>query len=396
MNAISRLLSGARINPMPTAEMKSTPPTPSLPHLGRLALIVLGVWLFLGTFMAAQFQLNSWATGRPISPRTAIEISIPKYLVYAILTFPVIWLTRRFPPNSKRWPVSLSAHLFGAIVFLILFVGIRMLSGTATDRVTLQKLPISMDTAISLARSNLFELFTMYSTIAIVALTIQLYRQFKEREIREAELKQKMAEYELQVLKLQLHPHFLFNAMNGISTLMNRDVKTAQDMLVRLSELLRMALSHSAANEVTLREEIEFVKAYLEIEQMRFGERLRIDFQIDSATLEARVPNMIIQPLVENAIQYGIAQVKGGGMIMLTTGRQNGRVHIRIINDGPSSPGPHPMKGSGIGLGNTRSRLGHLYGESYRLRIVGRAEGGAELDLEIPYRGATVNLELEA
>jgi two-component system, LytTR family, sensor kinase len=262
---------------------------------------------------------------------------------------------------------------------------------------TLESVPSSVETAKLVIRSSLFEQFWMYSSMVTAILAIQHYQQFRQRERREAELKRQMAEYELQVLKLQLHPHFLFNTLNGIATLMLRDVKAARDMLVRLSELLRIALARSADNEVSLRDELEFVKAYLELEKMRFGERLIVLLGIEPATLDAQVPNMIIQPLVENAIQYGIAQVRGGGTIMLETARQGGRLRIRIVNDGPlSANGPHPMKGSGIGLGNTRARLGHLYGEDYRLQIMSRPEGGVELHLQIPFHGSARTAEREA
>jgi sensor histidine kinase YesM len=368
---------------------KSAAPRPAeAPRPARLVLSVLAVWLFLGAFMGVQFYLNAATSGRPTSLGTALSFSIRKYLIYAVLTLPVLWLCRRFPPTSRRWVLPLSVHLLGVTVFVALYVALRLLFRTVIDRNTLQRLPASWETAQSLVRSNFFELFTMYATIAIVALAIQYYRQGQERDLREAELKQKMAEYELQVLKLQLHPHFLFNAMNGISTLMTRDVKTAQAMLVRLSELLRMALSHSAANEVSLRQEIEFVKAYLEIERMRFGERLRVELNIDHASLEARVPNMMIQPLVENGIHYGIARIRSGGSLGLSTTCSEGRLRIVIVNDGPlGAEGSGKAHGAGVGLGNARSRLTQLYGTGYELRLLDRPQGGAELHLDIPFRG---------
>jgi hypothetical protein len=375
---------------MPTQSAASKAVEPS--HPARLVLIVLGVWLFLGLFMGVQFYLNTSASGKQASLGMAISISVQKYLIYAGLTFPVLWLCRRFPPTLKWWFLPLSVHLVGVTVFVTLYATLRMLSRTAVDRNTLQVLPVSWETAQSLVRSNFFELFTMYATIAIVALALQYYRQGRERDLREAELKQKMAEYELQVLKLQLHPHFLFNAMNGISTLMTRDVKTAQAMLVRLSELLRMALSNSAANEVSLRDEIEFVKAYLEIERMRFGERLRVDLKIDQASLDARVPNMMIQPLVENGIHYGIARIRSGGSLEVVTTCTEGRLRIVIVNDGPLGS-PEKTRGSGVGLGNARSRLAQLYGSAYELRLVDRPQGGAELYLDIPFRGPEDSLE---
>ena len=362
-----------------------------------LVLAVLGIWVFLGTLLGIQAYLNGSDGGTPLLLGTAISVSVRRYLVYAVLTFPGLWLCRRFPFTSQRWAVPLLAHTIGLLAFIVLYAAIRVLTLSAVNWSTLERVPSSVETAKIIMRSSLFEQFWMYWSMMTAILAIQHYRQFRQRERREAELKRQMAEYELQVLKLQLHPHFLFNTLNGIATLMSRDVKAAREMLVRLSELLRIALARSADNEVSLRDELAFVKAYLELEQMRFGERLIVQLEIEPATLDAQVPNMIIQPLVENAIQYGIALIRGGGTIMLETARQDGRLRIRIVNDGPlSADGPHPMKGSGIGLANTRARLGQLYGEDYRLQIVSRSEGGVELHLEIPFHGSAGTAECEA
>ncbi|MGH9868863.1 MAG: sensor histidine kinase [Candidatus Polarisedimenticolia bacterium] len=372
-------------------------PVHSFMHPGRaarLVLIVTAVWLMLGVFMGLQFYFNGTAAGVSVELWPAIRTSIQNCLILALLTFPVLWLCRRHPPTRKRWLAALSAHTAGFVLFVILFGAIRMISGTAVSRVTLEQLPVSLETWTSLVRSSLFEMFTRYASIAIAALALQYARQCRQREVLEAELKQQMAEYELQALKLQLQPHFLFNAMNGISTLMTRDVRTARQMLVRLSELLRMALSQSMANEVSLRDEIEFVKAYLEIESMRFGQRLRVDIQVDQASLDALVPNMIIQPLVENGIRYGIARHRGGGTLALSTSCDRGRLHIRIANDGPPAEAArHHVNGSGVGLGNARARLRQLYGEDYQFRLMQRPHGGAELHLDIPFRGAGRPLE---
>jgi len=362
-----------------------------------LVLAVLGIWVFLGTLLGIQAYLNGSDGGTPLLLGTAISVSVRRYLVYAVLTFPGLWLCRRFPFTSQRWAVPLLAHAIGLLAFIVLYAAIRVLTLSAVNWSTLERVPSSVETAKIIMRSSLFEQFWMYWSMMTAILAIQHYRQLRQRERREAELKRQMAEYELQVLKLQLHPHFLFNTLNGIATLMSRDVKAAREMLVRLSELLRIALARSADNEVSLRDELAFVKAYLELEQMRFGERLIVQLEIEPATLDAQVPNMIIQPLVENAIQYGIALIRGGGTIMLETARQDGRLRIRVVNDGPlSADGPHPMKGSGIGLANTRARLGQLYGEDYRLQIVSRSEGGVELHLEIPFHGSAGTAECEA
>lgn len=348
---------------------------------------VFGLWLLLGALLGFQVYLNGAEGGGGVSLSSAVGLCVRRYSIYALLTFPVLALCRRFPISSGRWAMPLLAHGLGAVGFSVLYAPLRLLLGPAVDRETLQPIPLSMEAVESLIRSNLFEQFWMYTSIVTAALAIQYYRQSRRRELREIELHRQMAEHELRVLKLQLHPHFLFNTLNGISTLMARDPRTAREMLLRLSELLRVALSHSAQHEVSLRAEIEFVKAYIDLQQMRFGERLRARFDIEADTLDARVPNMLIQPLVENAIQYGIARMRSGGSLELATHRENGKLHIRIVNDGPASPVEiHPARGTGMGLPNTRSRLWRLYGDAYRLQMLNRPAGGLELSLEIPFR----------
>src|SRR5262245_37203990 len=368
------------------------PCAPSLaPHPSRRrvavhrTLMVLLVWIGLGVFMGIQFHVNRGSQG--IGLWEGIEFSVRRYLIYALLTFPVLWLCRRFPPPLRRWLPTLAAHLAGFLAFLVLYAAIRTTSGSAIHPMTLERLPVSWYTFVYCLRSTAYEQLTMYVTIVIAGMAFQYHRASREREVREAELKRQMAEFELQILKLQLHPHFLFNAMNGIATLISRDTRTAEEMLVRLSELLRAALSKSPAEEVPLRDEIEFVKAYLEIEAMRLGERLKVELVLEEACLQARVPNMIIQPLVENAIEYGIARTRAGGTLGLEARRVEDRLRIVIVNDGPAeAPGRQPDRGAGIGLGNARSRLRHLYGDAYRLLLVSRPGGGARLFLAMPLR----------
>ena len=353
----------------------------------RVILITLAVWIGLGTFMGLHLHWNGTAAGKEVDLWPGLALSVRRYLIYALLTFPILWLCRRFPPTSKRWVLPAAAHAAGLTLFVLLDVALRTLFGMAMDRTTLEPLPASLETARALVRSSLFQQFMMYASIATTALALQYRRESRRRELREADLRRQMAEYELQVLKLQLQPHFLFNAINGISTLMTRDTKTAREMLQRLSDLLRTALAHSGRNEIPLGEEMEFVLAYLEIERMRFGKRLKVEIHVDPASLDARIPNMIIQPLVENAIQHGIARMRAGGTLELAAECVEGRLRIMIGNDGPPKSATRPQPaGSGIGLTNARSRLSQLYGSAYRLRLVDRDRGGVELHLEIPLR----------
>jgi LytS/YehU family sensor histidine kinase len=225
----------------------------------------------------------------------------------------------------------------------------------------------------------------MYASIVFVVLTLQTQRRVRERELREADLRRRMAEYELQVLRLQLHPHFLFNTLNGIATLMSRDQPRAREMLLRLGDLLRIALSRSTDEEIPLREELGFVRAYLDLEQMRFGDRLDVRLALEPEALEGQVPGMIIQPLVENAIRHGIEPLEEGGRIELEARRVGGMLSIRILNDRPIG-GPAVPGGQGIGLRNARSRLARIHGDAFRLQLADGGSGRMDLRLEIPWR----------
>lgn len=355
----------------------------------RIGLAVLGIWILLGVALGLQLYANYHSEGR-MTLGEALNYAVRRYAIYALLTVPIVWLCRRYPLPSRTWGRSVLAHLGGLIGFIFAYTGLRLVVSPPMDARTLKVLPVTWETTAALLRSNVFDHFWMYGSIVTVILAYQYYSKLRQRELREAQMQQQLAEYELQILKLQLHPHFLFNTLNGISTLMARDVKAAREMLLRLSDLLRIALSHTRDKEVSLREEMEFVEAYLQLEQMRFGERLKVKLNIHPDTLDARVPNMILQPLVENAIHHGVAVVRSGGTIELGTSLANGLLRIGITNDGPPerSNGERPGR-PGIGLGNTRARLWQLYGDTYQLSISNRPEGGVQLLLEIPFRVST-------
>ena len=350
----------------------------------RTAALVTAIWIVLGVFLGTQMHINMALAGHTLPLLTAIGRAVGRYLLYALLTFPVVWLCRRVPFSARRFPTWIGAQALGLAGFAILYTVLRVVLGLVRDPETLRPAPPTLDTMVALMRGTFFEQAWMYASIVSVVLAIDYARE-------QADLRRRLAESRLQVLRLQLHPHFLFNAMNGIATLMQRDVPAARDMLLRLSDLLRIALSHVSDNETSLREEIEFVRAYLDLERMRFGDRLAVRLAIDPATLEARVPHMILQPLVENAIRHGIAAIRAGGALDLATARRAGTLQIRIVNDGPvvpaaATPAPPDRFPAGIGLRNARARLRQMYGDDWTLRLLDRPQGGATLEMELPLR----------
>jgi len=217
--------------------------------------------------------------------------------------------------------------------------------------------------------------------------TYNYYQKYRERELQTSQLEARLAQSRLQVLKMQLHPHFLFNTLNAISELTHRDPDAADRMLTDLSDLLRMSFENLEVQEVSLQQELEFLKKYIEIEQMRFHDRLTVELAIAPETLDATVPNMILQPLVENAIKHGISPRASGGRIDIATARNNGHLEITVSDNGLGIPF-HDTDGlnEGVGISNTRRRLKHLYGDKHRFEIASGSEHGVTVSLEIPFR----------
>jgi two-component sensor histidine kinase len=241
----------------------------------------------------------------------------------------------------------------------------------------------------SLALSPLGTLLDLlaYGALAGVAHAVHFYGRYRERERRALFLESNLAQARLRSLQAQLHPHFLFNTLNAIATLLRRDPRAAETTLMSLSELLRLALSRSDEQEIRLREEMRFLERYMEIQQTRFGKRLRFEQTIEPASLDCLVPTLLLQPLVENAIQHGIEPSGNPGLIQVSTKGVNGRMVVSVEDDGIGLQTPAlGNKPGGIGLSNLRARLEALYGAEQKLEVLPRATGGVTVRIEIPWR----------
>jgi LytS/YehU family sensor histidine kinase len=236
----------------------------------------------------------------------------------------------------------------------------------------------------------------MYWLILIACHAIQYQARLRAGELKASQLEAQLAQAQLSALKMQLHPHFLFNTLHSISALLHVDVEAADRMVARLGDFLRLTLDNSENQEVTLEQELEFLRCYLDIELTRFQDRLTVDLDIASETLTAQVPNLIMQPIVENAIRHGIATRIEPGRIWISSERKDGRLRIQIRDDGPGfaskpiSPGRERQFGEGIGLSNARARLARLYGSEHVLDLSNGREGGAIVTLEMPFRARNV------
>jgi LytS/YehU family sensor histidine kinase len=228
-----------------------------------------------------------------------------------------------------------------------------------------------------------------YAAILAVSQGVDYYRKYRERELRASQLEARLAQTRLQVLKMQLHPHFLFNTLNAISALIHQDVDLADRMVARLGDLLRSTLESADTQEVSLRQELDFIQPYLEIEQARLGPRLTVRLEIDPHALDAAVPNLVLQPLVENAIRHGIAPRAEPGRIEIRARRDDGQLCLQVRDDGPGLP-PDPAAPfkEGIGLANTRARLQQLYGAAHRFELCNGPGRGLGVTITIPFREA--------
>ena len=337
-------------------------------------------------FFASQTWLSAMYSGRTPSFANIVRYPITDASLWAGLGLVAIALARRFPLEHGRVARSLAVHALAALVLSLLQGWLSFAIFQKLGLFAAAQMPPARLGAL-LVLGKLHTNLLTYAAIVGVVHLIDYYRKYRDRELASSRLEAKLARAELEVLKMQLHPHFLFNTLHAISTLMHRDVEAADRMLSRLSDLLRLAMEDVGSQEVTLQHEMEFLGRYLEIEQTRFADRLRVTVSVAPETLDALVPSLVLQPLVENAIRHGIAPRAGGGALEILASRRDAMLRLEVRDDGPGLPGTSPPK-TGVGIANTRARLEQLYGAAHRFEMTNRPEGGLAILLEVPYRGA--------
>lgn len=348
-------------------------------------------WVLFALFFASEKVISRIYAGRPPAPgRTLVFWSICAALWFAATPL-ILWLARRFPLDRQRWLVSSAVHLPASVLVSFMLLGIYTFittwSGLAGTSQTW-----AMAFRAELVATSHSEILTYWMVIGLCH-GIDYYRKYRERELRASQLEARLAQAQLEALRMQLHPHFLFNTLNSISVLMGEDVAAARRMLTQLSELLRASLKNVGTQEVALSEELDFLQNYLEIEQTRFQDRLSITMDVEPSVLNARVPNLILQPLVENAIRHGIAPRAQSACIEIRAARENGMVKLQVSDNGPglNSAASKPFQ-KGIGLSNTEARLKQLYGANHRFEISDVSGGGLVVVIAIPFRNAPVEL----
>jgi len=338
----------------------------------------------VGLFFASQAMSNP-AVRDMIGWRKALAINLTYYWLWGAAVPLVVALARRFPFEARRWPRALLVHVLGSVaVTAVVIVGTELLLTFALD---VRREPFSYDLPMAF-RANFHSLVPTYWMILVGWLAIEASARARERDLRASQLETRLAEARLQALRMQLQPHFLFNTLNSISSLMYSDVEAADSMMARLAELLRLTLEEGSAPEVPLQRELELLDRYLGIERIRFEERLRVTVEVEEAARGVLVPALLLQPLVENALRHGIDRRPEGGRVSVDARRDGGRLVLRIANDGPRATSDgNGMHGTRVGLANTRERLAQLHGERAALRLEERADG-AVVTVELPWRTA--------
>lgn len=351
---------------------------------------LFGIMTLLGLLMGWQaYQLM--LTWKRVTPSFAAETANQLIDCYAwALMGMVIWqFMRFFSLQGAKWKRDLAAH----IVLSVLMAPVATLlyiSGIALTRLGTDSMTVMERMRLNL-RGELIQNALEYLTFLAILVSVDYYRRYRDQEQEKVQLQHALTESKLHTLRAQLNPHFLFNAMNSVSCLLHRDAAAADTMLSRVANLLRLSLARDDSGEVRLLEEIELAEEYLEIQKIRFGSRLKLDIDVADEVLEARVPNMLLQPLVENACVHGVARTRGDCRLGIQARLEGEQLLIVIYNDGP--PVRRDWKSqSGIGLRNTLERLSLLYGESAKLEL-SNVQGGVRLRVRIPLRDVSSQIE---
>ncbi len=352
----------------------------------------LAIWLLafaLATPLAwssvAFVYFGMLAAGRPLTFAHSLVAGLPEWYVWAGLTPLVFSLGQRIRLERQQWVAAGLFHLVAgtvvALVDLALVTAINRYFGPTVSYVG----PEFWDVYLKIVLRYYHYSFIIYWVIVAAAHAARYYRTSRDREVEGIRLQAELTQAQLAALRMQLQPHFLFNTLHTIASLV-RDGRSeaATSTIARLGELFRQTLGNVQRNEVPLREELSFIEAYLEIEQTRFSDRLAVRFDVDRGTLGAMVPNLSLQPLVENAIRHGIARDPSAGRIEVRAIRRDGALRIEVRNDGPSYTGNGSSRG--VGLANTRARLNRLYGSAYRLDLLPDQAGGTLAVLEVPWQ----------
>ncbi|HEY7160690.1 MAG TPA: sensor histidine kinase [Acidobacteriota bacterium] len=357
----------------------------------RLWLISFAFWTFFGL---ANFVLSYFRHPASLPWWEDLFFQLLFWYLHIPALPLVYWLWKRFPVTAPHRIRAFFLHCVFSITFVLAFAVLRVyfdaihplhIMGTDPTAPFLQRYFAVM--------GGITIMFFDYWALLGAVLALDYYQKFREREkeaaelqLRTLQLETSLAKAQVQALRMQLNPHFLFNTLHSISGLVREDNKAlAIKMIAGLGDLLRQSLQVNS-QEVTLRQELDFLEKYLEIEQLRFQDRLNVKMMIDPDTVKATVPCLILQPLVENALRHGISKSAKASLIEIRATKENGNLILQVYDDGPGFPAQiKPLNGNSIGLANTQARLKNLYQDSFRFQLQNAEDGGALATISIPF-----------
>src|SRR5438067_3801282 len=354
----------------------------------RRAAFLFGGWTLVSViFAAVSFAAAIGENNKEFGFVSALRLNLVQFYLWAILSPLLLRFSRRFPIEFR--PLNLR-NLLLHFPALISFAGIHQTIHLAilwsiTPRLRRQ-FPDLIDCYRAYFGFGFYIDLIIASLIIIAVHALVYYQNFRASELAQSSLKARLAQAQLKALKMQLHPHFLFNTLHSISSLVLEDPPKANSMIARLGDFLRLTLENCEQQLISLKEETEFIRCYLEIEQVGFGDRLTVAFELEPQTLSAQVPHLSLKPVVENAIQHAIAPRSARGHINIEAKRLNSLLRVAISDNGPgiSSNANLPWK-QGIGLTNVRTRLQQIYGSDFRFELMNANDGGLNAIMEIPF-----------
>jgi two-component system LytT family sensor kinase len=345
--------------------------------------LIWGAWTIVALFFSTQVYVMYYAEKQPIRYTQGFLVQASACYLWALATPLVIWLSRRFRIERSNWLRRAALHFLFSLALVSLLIGLHFVAFMVVMGRASSITPMRL---FGFLYYNLDRWMLIYWFILLMSHALNYYNSYRKGELRASQLHTQLVQSQLEALKMQVHPHFLFNTLHSISALLSKDTEGARKMITRLGDFLRLTLENSGSMEVTLQQELEFLHGYLEIERIRFQDRLTTDIRVDPDVLDVRVPNLILQPIVENAMRHAIGN-STSGRVEVTAAPRNGIVRIEVKDNGPGMQVDRLLadrRGKGLGLANTQARLAGLYGDAARFELSNDPAGGLVVILEIP------------
>ncbi len=348
---------------------------------------IFGGWALIAVLSVSQSYLLFTDVEHPVSLADLALWAITEVITWAALSPAILWLARRYRIGRTSWRRAVGVLAVAGVAFVFLQPAVQIAVGRVLFGAASPESGFAEMYRFSCVRKFPINLL-LYWMIVGLSHGIEYYKRYRDRELRATQLEARLVQSQLATLKMQLHPPFLCNTLNSISALIDENPRAASRMVARVGEFLRLTLETSGAEDASFDEELRFLRTYLEIEQIRFEDRLTVRYDIDPETLGARIPSLLMQPIVENAIKHGVAKCDDGGHIEIRARRRDERLEIDVSDNGPglgAGDGAASSDERGVGLANTRARLGNLYETGYSFELTNAPDGGTLVRLVLPF-----------